>query len=83
MGGLVITMVLLPRLLCTAKNWPMIYEKKNQLGADSNSVIRINKKESVLGVPIVAQWVTNPTSIYEDVGSIPGLSQCVKDLVLL
>ena len=34
------------------------------------------------GVPIVAQQVKNPTSIYEDVGSIPGLAQRVKDLVL-
>ena len=35
------------------------------------------------GVPIVSQWVKNPTSIHEDVGSTPGLSQWVKDLVLL
>ena len=35
------------------------------------------------GVPIVAQWVTNLTSIHEDMRSILGLAQCIKDLVLL
>ena len=35
-----------------------------------------------LGVPVVAQEVTNPTSIHEDVGSIPGISQWGKDLAL-
>ena len=33
-------------------------------------------KCSYPGVPIVAQWVKNLTSICEDVGSIPGLPQC-------
>jgi len=28
----------------------------------------------ILGVPVVAQPVTNPTSTHEDVGSIPGLA---------
>ena len=31
-------------------------------------------------VPIVAQQIKNPTSIHEHVGSIPGLTQWVKDV---
>ena len=38
-----------------------------------------NKKS---GVPVVAQWLTNPTRNHEVVGSIPGLTQGVKDPVL-
>ena len=35
-----------------------------------------NTKE---GVPVMTQRLTNPTSIHEDTGLIPGLDQWVKD----
>ena len=34
------------------------------------------------GVPVVARQVLNLTGIYENGGSIPGLTQWVKDLAL-
>ena len=40
-------------------------------------------KSNVLGVPAIAQQVTNLTSVPEDMNLIPGLTQWVKDLVLL
>jgi len=41
-----------------------------------------NKKHDT-GVPIVAQWLTNPTRNHEVAGSIPGLVLWIKDLALL
>ena len=40
-------------------------------------------KNTAYGVPVLAQWLANPTRIHEDVGLIPGLAQGVKDQALL
>ena len=43
------------------------------------SLVGLRTDES--GIPIVAQWLTNPTRNRGVAGSIPGLAQWVKDLV--
>ena len=39
-------------------------------------------KNSSLGVPVVAPWVTNPIKIHENAGLIAGLAPWVKDPAL-
>ena len=49
----------------------------------STSLLVFLIKSCSVGVPYVAKQLKNPTRIHEDVGSIPGLTQWLKDLALL
>ena len=46
------------------------------------SCLELRMRIHSYGVSVVAQWLTNPTSIHEDTGLIPGLYQWLKDLAL-
>ena len=59
----------------------MVLAQHSPLYLDQQEDVRVASGMLGRGVPVVAQWLTNPTRNPEVVGSIPGLAQRVKDLV--
>ena len=48
----------------------------------AQTILYKNIKKKKKGVPVVAQWLTNPTRNHEVAGSVPALAQWVDDLAL-
>ena len=49
---------------------------------DHRQTFASSVKDKNMGVSVAAQWIENTISLREDAGSIPGLTQCVKDPAL-
>ena len=77
------------RLVATAPIQPLAWEPPYasgvalEKGKKTKTKQNKTKKTKNLGVPIMAQWLMNPSRNHEVAGSIPGLAQWVKDLALL
>ena len=53
-----------------------MYFKKKSINKDEGKTLN-GIQIQTQGVPVVAQWLTNPTRNHEAVGSVPALAQWV------
>jgi len=71
---------------CTAVTMYFLYEETTRMVTSTRiapkPILRWIHKEFTHGVPVVAQWLTNPTRNHEVAGSVPALAQWVKDPAL-
>ena len=58
------------------------HRKRNEKKLTTWRLNNMLLKNQWVGVPVVAQWLTNPTRNHEVVGSVPALVQWVKDPAL-
>ena len=70
------------RPVATALIGPPAWEPPHARGAALEKARRQKKKKKERGVPVVAQWLTNPTRNHEVAGSVPALAQWVNDPAL-
>ena len=71
------------RLVATAPIGLLAWEHPYAAGAALEKAKKDQKKKNFFcGVPVVAQWLTNPTRNREVVGSVPALAQWVIDPAL-
>ena len=96
MGDFEIHVHLLLSLKVFGKDKTTLYSERNHIPSPTQQAIffkiffdrwmfeiSVKPQGSILvGVPVVAQWLTSPTKNREVAGSIPGLAQWIKDPAL-